>query len=475
VKRQWLLFISIVACPWIVSGDEYDDDRKAGLVLKRRAQRLERRLGQVSLSKIKSIIRQLKSWRSTDRLFAVEQLAIIGPRAVPLITKCLSSRNGYEVRFAVMALGRIRSSGSVAALIKLFNDKRCAEPDRYYAIGVIASIGTKESREFLWKHVFDHPQERVRRAAEVGLRRISASGYLAALTQALKTHEKALPALARLYKELTGRAEADKRKLIAWGKSQPTLTRSDDLHRVYGKGYVCLTDIKDEALIRGPLQRLVAFRSALVRWLQPGRRAQWTSQIRLYSDRSGFDQYGATHEFNFIYFTEFYYSGLLQEIVAFRGQQEELLGRRLQHEIGHDVFDHLVGDVPPWFAEGLCESFEVVQVKDERLQAPPINRDWIYTLGLAAKEDKIPKLQDLLDMDGAIFYGADSSYNYAAAWSFCHFLIVKRGQSGKKLLRKVLEAVKDYGLKKATRSFKGSNDVRILEKEWHAYIEGLVR
>ncbi|MDF1665141.1 MAG: DUF1570 domain-containing protein, partial [Planctomycetota bacterium] len=393
----------------------------------------------------------------------------------PILKKSLQSRNGYEVRYAILALGEIGDPRSVKSLTGLFEDKRATGPDRFYAMGVLASIASKESESFFWEQVFDHSEERVRRAAEVGLQRILGPSFLAKMAKKGQGKDQLQAILARLYKESTGQALTDSAKLLAWAQALQEKKVVKPLRRVYGEGYVCITDIDDEAKVREPLRKLAKFRSALARWLEPTRKRDWVTTVRLYGDRGRFNRYGATREFNFIYFTEFYYSSLLREVVAFRGEQEDLLTRRLQHELGHDVLENVVGPVPPWYAEGLCEVYEVGELVEGRLGLPPVNKNWLYRLRLAVQEDKLPGLDDLLAMDSATFYGSDSQLHYAAAWSFCHYLIVKRGLKGVTLLRKVLSTVKDYGPEKAIKAFKGINATLILEKEWRAYVGELLR
>jgi hypothetical protein len=475
-KALLLLFFAVITLiPSLVRSDDFAKDRKAGVLLQKREERLQKKLKDASSSKIKSLISQLRSWRIKDRLTAVEQIGMIGVKAIPYLEKSLKSRNGYELRFAVAALGRIRHPKSLKALQNLIQDPRCTSPDRFYAVGVLASIGDPQSRKFLWDTVFHDREERVRRAAEVGLIKIEGPRLPALLLKSARKEKAAFDFLGRIHKKWTGQPEGDQGKLTAWAASKLVVTATKAIKRVYGDGYVCVTDIDDEAKVREPLQRLVEFRAALVRVLQPRRLKEWTSTIRLYHKRSRFNDYGATHEFNFIYFTEFYYSSLLREIVAFRGEEEGLLKRRLQHEIGHDVFEHLVGAVPLWLAEGICEVYEIGEVKDRRLVAPEVNQSWLTQLRLDSEAKTICSLESLLTMGGAKFYGADSAAHYAAAWSFCHFLIVKKGADGLILIRQVLETVRDSGLEKSTRAFKGPNDPRLLEKEWLGYIEELLR
>lgn len=475
LKASLSLLTLLLILPVLARGDEFDKDRVAGSALRKKDERLKKKFKAYSSSKIKGLIPKLKSWRPKDRLRAIRHLSMVGPKATPILKKSLQSRNGYEVRYAILSLGEIRDPRSVKALTGFFEDKRSTAPDRFYALGVLASIASKESEGLFWRLVFDHSEERVRRAAEVGLQQILGAKFLPKLAEHGKGKKSLGEMLERHFKESHGTTETDLGKLLQWAKGAQKKQVETPLRRVYGEGYVCITDIEDEAKIRGPLKKLAKFRSALARWLEPTRKRDWVTTVRLYKDRDRFNKYGATREFNFIYFTEFYYSSLLREMVAFRGEQEELLTRRLQHEVGHDVLENTVGVVPPWFAEGLCETFEVGMIEDGRLALPPINKSWLYQLRLAVQGDTLPKLNDLLAMDGATFYGSDSKLHYAAAWSFCHFLIVKRGLKGVTLLRKVFSTVKDYGPEKAIKAFKGINATIILEKEWRAYVGDLLR
>lgn len=475
LKASFYLVMSLVVLPALVSGDELDKDRLAGSALRKKDERLKKKFQAYSSSKIKSLIPKLKSWRPNDRLRAIRHLSMVGNKATPILKKCLHSRNGYEVRYAILALGEIGDPQAVKALTGFFEDKRSTAPDRFYAMGVLASIASKESENFFWSQVFDHGEERVRRAAEVGLRRILGAEFLGKLAKKGKGKDQLQAILTRLYRESTGQDLTESAKLLLWAQSPQKKTPKKPLRRIYGDGYVCITDIDDEAKVRAPLRKLAKFRSALARWLEPTRKRDWVTTVRLFGERARFNRYGATREFNFIYFTEFYYSSLLREVVAFRGEQEELLTRRLQHEIGHDVLENIVGVVPPWYAEGLCEVYEIGELVDGRLAPPPVNKNWLYQLRMAVQDNKLPGLDELLAMDSATFYGSDSQLHYATAWSFCHFLIVKRGLKGVTLVRKILATVKDYGPEKAIKAFKGINATIILEKEWRAYVGELLR
>lgn len=475
VQSSWLVLLVLGLLPGLARGDELELDRKAGEAQRKKDERLRKKYKAYSTSKIKSLTLKLKSWKPKERLRTIRYFSLIGAKATPILEKSLQSRNGYEVRHAILALGEIGDPRSAKALTSFFQDSRSTAPDRFYAMGALASLGHKENEGFFWEQLFNHKEARVQRAAEVGLRRILGADFLPKLAEKGKGKASLQGTLSRLHRVATGQSEDNLEKLVAWAAGPHKAPASRPLRRIYGEGYVCLTDIKDEAKVRKPLRKLAKFRSALARWLQPTRKKDWVTTVRLYSSRDPFDQYGATREFNFIYFTEFYYSSLLREIVAFRGEQEQLLTRRLQHEVGHDVLENIVGPVPPWYAEGICETFEVGKIEDGRLATPPINKSWLYQLRIASEAGTLPKLDELLAMDSATFYGSDSSLHYAAAWSFCHFLIVKRGVRGVTLLRKVLSTVKDYGPEKVAKAFKGINATIILEKEWRAYVGEILR
>lgn len=485
IQASLLKFALLGLCTVALAQDSDDSwleaDRKAGQALQSLRQRQRQRVQKASAYKRKKMAKNLGSRQSYERLKAMRDICLAGERFIPHLSSQLESRNGYAVRFSVVSLGRIGSKAGAEALLKLYKDPRCTTPDRFYSLCSLAQIADPERHSWYLEQALTHKQERSARAAEVGALRTGGDGLLKTLAEtALKAKKpepkaRALAMLERIHRGLGLKALKTQEMLLSWAQKTPYKHQESKLKKVYGQNYICWTDLEDNVALRGRMSQTLKFRQALMRWLMPGLNKSWVTHIRLFKKRHDFDLYGACHEFNFIYFTEFYYSALHNEIVAFQVKSESLMKRRLQHEIGHDLIENVLGGLPPWLAEGLCECFEVASASDGAIADFPVNRSWLNALRRGMREGSLPKLEQLLTMDHQGFYGQNSSQNYACAWSFLHFLIQYKDQSGARFLRKLMKHVRQHGSEDIAKQFKGSFQASVLERPWRAYLKTITR
>lgn len=439
-------------------------------------------LARASDARKRIVLRKLGNPSPGPRYYAFDRIGL-APRAFTgLLTRSLESRNGYLVRYSTLALAEGQDPKAREGLTALFKDERTTEADAFYALGALASIGAPESAPLFRELLLGDGEERLRRAAEVGLMRAEGAKTLAwlastraALAKAEDPRTKDLDdRLRRLFRQENARFPASLDEVLAWAGGEPKVLPRSSPREVLGDGYRVVSDLPDDDQVRRIAMAMVENRQALQRWLAPGRRDEPVTLLRLFASRRDFEHYGATREFNFVYFSEFYYSNLLREIVAFGDGSHARFDRRIKHETCHDVLEYVAGTLPPWVSEGLCELAEVTPVVDGRLDRPPVNREWLRILAKALDAGTLPAIAALIDMSPGEFYGSDSQIHYAAAWSFCHFLVTRRGEKGLRLLRSVLEAVQSGGAGKAAEPLRGAFTPKALEGPWRAHVGALV-
>jgi len=453
-------------------------DRSAGARAAAKRGAAQARFAKASKARLLSIAERLGRPRAATRFRALSDIRLGGARFVPPLIAGLESPNGYLVRYSIVALSELKNRAATPALLKLFADPRTTPADRFYALAAAACAPLPEQSPRLWTVALGDPVERIRRAAEVALIRLHQEALPGLLAPRCAGEgpqaEQARGFLARLFAR-QGRQAPGPKALFDWVKSEPAkgLFEAPLVRSIDGDGYLCLTDIEDEAEVRRLGMRVVRFRRALSRWLRPGIRREWTSRLRLFARRRDFDDYGATHEFNFIFFEEFYYSALLREIVSFKVPSPALMQRRLQHETAHDVLESQGIQAPPWLGEGICELFEVSTLKDGSVGRPPLNHQWVRVAQTELKAGRLPSLSALVSLDSKSFYGGASRANYAAAWSFLHFLVRRQGRSGAGVVRRIISSLLAGDKDPAGRVLRASNAPGVLEPLWHRHIRSL--
>lgn len=153
----------------------------------------------------------------------------------------------------------------------------------------------------------------------------------------------------------------------------------------------------------------------------------------------------------------------------------------LLHETFHQWLHLYVSRAPHWFNEGLADYFGFSEITAEGLRyglLPTHHPSRLDNLRSALTRGSgypppLP-LPTLLRADRATFMDpAQSSVNYAHAWSFVHFLAASRG--GRKVIKDYFLALRDgKDLEGAFMAvFGGKLDLDQLEREWRAHVDGL--
>lgn len=439
------------------------EDRRRGEALSQEAEKDRRQWSRASEGRRRSALKDLGSLKDQRRRRALDAIAAGGPAFTPLLTEALSSRNGYQVRYALAALGGLRDPAAAPALRAFLKRDDITPADRFYALGALAPIAPAAAADELWPLALGQ-DPRLARAAERALIQALGSGYGAALLERRAAAPQAVDQALTRYAAQEGAAG----EAAGWARSA-TPSPPPELRVIYGQGYRCFTDLEEEEARRLAID-LVRARDALQLWLAPRDRSRLVTTLRLFRQRRDFERYGAAREYNFIHFSGYYYSSLLREVVAFRRPRAAQQARGLRHEAGHDAIEQLIGRPPPWFGEGLSEMLELGSLKEG--ETPPVNSEWLPILRGALADQSLPKLDELLALTNADYYADDSQRRYAASWSFCHFLIAVHGKRGLGLLRKVFRKAA-AGPEKALDAFRGWASPDKLTPGWIAHIKSL--
>jgi hypothetical protein len=241
------------------------------------------------------------------------------------------------------------------------------------------------------------------------------------------------------------------------------------LRRISGAEVIIETDVTDDDRLHRLTLDLGRMRRAYG-WFFERRSGESPEPVRvkLFADRRDFERYGATHDFNFQFFNEFYYSFLLREIVAFDiPNDESLLLRRLHHELCHDYYERALGMPPVWFNEGTAEVLEVAKLDAKGELALERNTEWEPRLNDARREGGLPSLRELLALSPERFYADDAPRNYAAAWSFMDFLLRGFDTAGVDLARRIFSTLRDRRGADVSQTLDDAG-LNHLEDEWRA-------
>lgn len=450
---------------------------------RRRRSRQRQQLSEPNASRLRRDARLLGSLRNADRLPALERLADSGPASLETLVKCLSSRNGYQVRYGILALERLGMSEAVEPLMTLVRDPRTTDPDRFYAVGALANLNDPRALDLLLGRLNDSV-EAVSLAAEVGVRRLGGRLALPHLLEGLGSEsENRREVSRRVLRRMRHDAQVWLQKNSALGSEpgpggatpaeEPGNARLDAFFRALDpkvplapaapaliayptRKFQVISDLPEAAAL--PLgQEAAEFRTVVAGWLKVDTTRLAPVVIRAFSRREDFLDYGASHDFNFRHFSEYYYSFLLREVVIHELPDPMLRTRRLRHEIVHDLIEQVCGPTPPWLHEGLAECFEGVTDLEGPTLTPGPNHEWTTLAGTTLDEGGAAAIAELLELDGEAFYGAGQAHHYALAWALTHTLAAGHaGAAGPQLLRRAVTALHaGRGHEEVTRLFRG--------------------
>ncbi len=153
------------------------------------------------------------------------------------------------------------------------------------------------------------------------------------------------------------------------------------------------------------------------------------------------------------------YVSLVKHLVFFKGKTFEDTQLVAWHEAFHQFLDHYIDGAPHWFNEGQAEYFgaSVLPEGRKRVRVGQTNAWRMGVLQQLLRQNRLPKTEDLMRRDAAMFMGRvpkqDPRYagqvrnspveNYAASWALIHFLI--EGQRGRheRLLLNYFKALSD--------------------------------
>ena len=459
---------------------------------RRRRSRQHQQLSKPNAARLRRDARLLGSLRNAERLPALERLAASGPASLETLVECLSSRNGYQVRYGILALERLGMSEAVEPLMTLVRDPRTTDPDRFYAVGALANLDDPRALDLLLGRLNDSV-EAVSLAAEVGVRRLGGRLALPHLLAGLDSEsdhrrEVSRRVLHRMRHDAqawqqqesdlgtgpgpggatptpadSGQApgeESDNSRLAAFFRALdakvPLAPAAPALVAYPTRRFRVISDLPEAAAL--PLGQVAAeFRTVVAGWLKVDAASLAPVVIRAFSSREDFLDYGASHDFNFRHFSEYYYSFLLREVVIHELPDPVLRNRRLRHEIVHDLIEQVCGPTPPWLHEGLAECFEGVTNLEGSPLTPGPNHEWTTLAGTTLDEGGAAAIAELLELDGEEFYGAGQARHYALAWALTHTLAAgPAGKAGPQLLRRAVTALHaGRGHEEVTRLFRG--------------------
>ncbi len=459
-----------------------------------RRSRHRRSLRKATGSRIRREIKGIGSLDSGTRLEAVDELVQMGDRVLPYLYDCLTSPNGYQARYAVITLCRMRARASAAPLSDRLQGGRVTEAGRFYTTGALGHIASPDSLDTALDLLGDESAP-VRLAAAVAVRRCGARAALPKLLdgmalggvrgEACRAVLERLRADARAGLRAGGAAppgggaggaggsapgvdrKAADAELRAFFESLDAKVELDapmpELIEIPAKRFVLHTDVPEaEALAIG--RDISDFRESLARFLEIKDGDVGATVVKLFAEKKDFDDYGATHDYNFRFFSEYYYSFLLREVVAFDDTDTRLRTRRLRHETVHDFVERSCGTAPPWLHEGLAECLEAATEDGEHgLDPKEPNQEW-FSLAETAIASGSVRIEDLIAMEGAIYYGGDQSTHYAVSWALVHALLAgPRGDEGREKFLEIIKALRaGRGPEKAMKVLSGTWSARRL-------------
>lgn len=107
-------------------------------------------------------------------------------------------------------------------------------------------------------------------------------------------------------------------------------------------------------------------------------------------------------------------------------QWVRIVERPRLHELAHRFIRRSLGSVPLWLNEGLADYYSTLRIESDNVAIglPPAGYSLTY--------DKVPKIEELLDMDRATFYSGRAGtvegralqrIHYVASWGLVHMLL----------------------------------------------------
>jgi hypothetical protein len=208
--------------------------------------------------------------------------------------------------------------------------------------------------------------------------------------------------------------------------------------------------------------------------------------VFVFANREGFDRFSeklmsGTAESTLGYYLPYYRIFVFYNLGG-GGPRGRMLSedtmKVLLHETFHQWVHLYVDGAPHWFNEGMAEYFGIWKMTPKEYRYGLLPRKTPSRLSniRSALRGEIASpmpLDVLLQADGATFMSPDSAAtNYAASWSFVHFLASSNG--GQKRLRAYYQALrKGLNREQAYDEVFGALDIAALEKEWIAYVGGL--
>jgi hypothetical protein len=108
----------------------------------------------------------------------------------------------------------------------------------------------------------------------------------------------------------------------------------------------------------------------------------------------------------------------MQAVLVWNTPSAQSLHATIRHEVAHQYLDARFGALPPWFHEGLAESFEIVELARGQ---PVLGEPHPAHVAQLRTMSAVPDLRALVRMPAREFY-PDAENAYPVAWAFVHFL-----------------------------------------------------
>lgn len=189
-------------------------------------------------------------------------------------------------------------------------------------------------------------------------------------------------------------------------------------------------------------------------------------KVFLFSGQAGYESHvqrvlGGLRPFH----TAGVYSGNLKQLFIWNQRDRDAMLTTVRHEGFHQYFDRVASATPTWLNEGMAEYYEAGDAGKGSLHA--------YNLETLREAQHLVPLKDFVFMDHEAFYKG-SSFHYAEAWAFVHFLRHHQREGGRRFQELFDLLTRNVPSETALKRVFAETEWQELDQSFAQYVAGLM-
>lgn len=200
--------------------------------------------------------------------------------------------------------------------------------------------------------------------------------------------------------------------------------------------------------------------------------------VLVFKDRAGYLGAGAPPASGGVYMS------LSRRLMLYKLKTMEETIMTLKHEGFHQYCHEYLENIPPWFNEGLADTFAATELvekgKKRGMQLLP-NSKRIDYLARALSRGGFPSLKEIMHMSQPQMYDVENEnramyLHYCQAWSICYFCIMAGNSKYQSCLKNYFKLLrKGKSQDEVYDATFGQLNMRLFQEQWHAFMLGTAR